>query len=30
MTGSGLSTPRLARAHDVMARHVEHGDVPGW
>jgi len=29
MTGSGLSTTRLARVHDVMARHVEHGAVPG-
>ena len=29
MTGSGLSRPRLARLHDVMARHVEHGAAAG-
>jgi len=29
MTGSGPSTPRLARLHDVMARHVEHGAAAG-
>jgi hypothetical protein len=25
----GLSTARFARMHAVMAKHVEHGDVPG-
>src|SRR5437868_3989486 len=30
MTGSsGLSTARLKRMHDIMARHVESGDMPG-
>ena len=29
MTDSGLSTARLARVHDVMARLVEQGAVPG-
>ena len=27
--GGGLSPARLARMHDVMAGHVERGDVPG-
>ena len=30
MTGNGgLSKTRLGRMHDVMARHVESGEVPG-
>lgn len=29
MDGSGLSTPRLARLHDVMAGYVARGEVPG-
>jgi CubicO group peptidase (beta-lactamase class C family) len=29
MSGSGLSKARLGRIHDVMARYVERGDVPG-
>jgi len=29
MTGSNLSTERLARLHDVMARHVDDGAAPG-
>ncbi len=29
MAGSGLSGPRFARVHDVMAGHVERGAVPG-
>jgi CubicO group peptidase (beta-lactamase class C family) len=29
MSARGLSKPRLARMHDVMAGHVERGDVPG-
>ena len=29
MSNGGLSETRLARMHEVMARHVERGDVPG-
>src|SRR5207249_2644318 len=29
MSTVGLSKTRLARMHDVMARYVEHGEVPG-
>jgi CubicO group peptidase (beta-lactamase class C family) len=29
MTSGGLSKPRLARMHDVMAAYVERGEVPG-
>jgi CubicO group peptidase (beta-lactamase class C family) len=29
MSAAGLSKARLGRMHDVMARHVEHGGVPG-
>jgi CubicO group peptidase (beta-lactamase class C family) len=29
MSTAGLSSARLARMHDVMARNVERGDVPG-
>src|SRR5580700_8654994 len=29
MTASGLSPDRLARLHDVMARHVDAGAAPG-
>ena len=29
MSAGGLSKARLDRMHDVMARHVEHGGVPG-
>lgn len=29
MSTGGLSKTRLGRMHDVMARHVERGDVPG-
>jgi CubicO group peptidase (beta-lactamase class C family) len=29
MSNGGLSKARLGRMHDVMARHVERGDVPG-
>jgi CubicO group peptidase (beta-lactamase class C family) len=30
MTGNGgLSKTRLGRMHDVMARHIESGEVPG-
>lgn len=29
MSAGGLSKVRLARMHDVMAGHVEHGNVPG-
>ncbi len=29
MSAGGLSKARLARLHDVMVRHVEHGGVPG-
>jgi CubicO group peptidase (beta-lactamase class C family) len=29
MSTGGLSKARLRRMHDVMARHVERGDVPG-
>ena len=29
MSTSGLSTARLGRMHDVMAGHVERGEVPG-
>jgi CubicO group peptidase (beta-lactamase class C family) len=29
MSSAGLSRPRLERMHDVMARHVERGDMPG-
>ena len=29
MSAAGLSKTRLGRMHDVMARHVEHGGVPG-
>jgi len=28
-TGSGLSRARLNRMHDIMARHVENGSMPG-
>jgi hypothetical protein len=28
MSTEGLSTARLSRLHDVMAGHVERGDVP--
>jgi len=28
-TGSGLSKTRLTQMHDVMARHVENGSMPG-
>ena len=29
MSGAGFSEARLVRLHDVMAEHVERGDVPG-
>jgi hypothetical protein len=29
MSNGGLSKTGLDRMHDVMARHVERGDVPG-
>src|SRR5215210_4290348 len=29
MSGAGLSKSRLERMHDVMAGHVERGDIPG-
>ncbi len=29
MSTGGLSKVRLARMHDIMAGHVERGDVPG-
>ena len=29
MSIGGLSKARLGRMHDVMAGHVEHGEVPG-
>ncbi|HZE75999.1 MAG TPA: hypothetical protein VE091_11870 [Gemmatimonadales bacterium] len=29
MSVGGLSKARLGRMHDVMAGHVEHGEVPG-
>src|SRR5258708_24114718 len=28
-TGSGLSKTRLTQMHDIMARHVENGSMPG-
>ena len=29
MSAGGLSKARLSRMHDVMAGHVERGEVPG-
>ncbi|HEX7262915.1 MAG TPA: serine hydrolase, partial [Candidatus Dormibacteraeota bacterium] len=29
MTTGGFSSKRLARVRDVLARHVEAGDIPG-
>ena len=29
MSSGGLSGARLTRIHDVMARHVDSGEVPG-
>ena len=29
MSSGGMSRTRLARMHDVMARHVDSGEVPG-